>query len=65
VSRISSLSLSGKAEYFINDHLGNVKMVLTEEKQQDKYHVANMETAKFEIEDGYKTIDTSRIVNVP
>ncbi len=32
-------------DYFIKDHLGNVRMVLTEEQQSDMYIAATMETA--------------------
>lgn len=49
-------------DYMLKDHLGNVRMVLTEEQKQDKYPVASMEDAKISIEDDYYTIDQSKIV---
>ncbi|MEI9942915.1 MAG: DUF6443 domain-containing protein [Chitinophagaceae bacterium] len=50
-------------DYMLKDHLGNVRMVLTEEQKQDKYPVASMETAKVNTEDDYYTIDQSKIVD--
>ena len=49
-------------DYFIKDHLGNVRMVLTEEIKKDKYPVASFEDAKVNTEDDYYTIDHSKIV---
>jgi len=49
-------------DYFIKDHLGNVRMVLTEEQKQDKYPVASLEDAKVATEDDFYTIDNSKIV---
>jgi RHS repeat-associated protein len=49
-------------DYMIKDHLGNVRMVITEELKKDKYPVASLETAKLSIEDDYYTIDQSKIV---
>jgi RHS repeat-associated protein len=48
-------------DYFIKDHLGNVRMVLTEEQQVNKYPVASLETAKVNTEDDYYTIDQTKI----
>lgn len=51
-------------DYMIKDHLGNVRMVLTEEQKIDKYPVASLEDAKITTEDDYYTIDNSKIVDV-
>ncbi len=40
-------------DYFIKDHLGNVRMVLTEEQKQDVYPPATMETASIATEELY------------
>jgi RHS repeat-associated protein len=50
-------------DYMIKDHLGNVRMVLTEDQQQDKYPVVSLEDAKLSIEDDYYTIDQTKIVD--
>jgi RHS repeat-associated protein len=49
-------------DYMLKDHLGNVRMVLTEEQKQDKYPVASLEDAKLSIEQQYYTINTGNIV---
>jgi len=49
-------------DYFIKDHLDNVRMVLTEEQIIDKYPVASLEDAKVATEDDYYTIDNSKII---
>lgn len=49
-------------DYMIKDHLGNVRVVLTEEQQVDKYPVASLEDAKVGAEDNYYIIDNSKIV---
>jgi hypothetical protein len=38
-------------DYYIKDHLGNVRMVLTEDLQTDVYQPATMETATAAVED--------------
>ncbi|MBN9297990.1 MAG: hypothetical protein J0I41_13335, partial [Filimonas sp.] len=49
-------------DYFIKDHLGNVRMVLTEERQQDVYPVATLETSGLATEKSYYNIDENQIV---
>ncbi|MBX3241944.1 MAG: hypothetical protein KIT80_13230 [Chitinophagaceae bacterium] len=57
-------------DYFLRDHLGNIRMVLTEEQKQDIYPAATLEgnlttggspNAAF-IEKDYYTIDPSKVV---
>ncbi|MBS1509565.1 MAG: RHS repeat-associated core domain-containing protein [Bacteroidetes bacterium] len=58
-------AISGFAyDYMIKDHLGNVRMVLTDEQRQDKYPVASMEDAKIATEQQYYSIDNTKIVAV-
>jgi RHS repeat-associated protein len=49
-------------DYFIKDHLGNTRAVLTEEKQQDIYPIASLENSKIATERLYYCIDQSQIV---
>ncbi len=48
-------------DYMLKDHLGNVRMLLTDEQKKDIYPVASLETAKINIEDNYYTIDPTKI----
>lgn len=49
-------------DYFIKDHLGNIRVVLTEEQKVDKYPVASLEDEKLSTEEVYYNIDVSKIV---
>lgn len=56
-------------DYFIKDHLGNVRMVLTEEQHQDIYPAATLENVShnngtaISAEDDFYNIDPSKVVN--
>ena len=50
-------------DYFIKDHLGNVRMVLTDEVQQDKYPVASLEPTKIANEKLYYDIKDAQVVD--
>jgi RHS repeat-associated protein len=52
-------------DYFIKDHLGNVRMTLTEEYQQDTYPVATLETGATGVEAEYFAINTGAIFTNP
>jgi RHS repeat-associated protein len=45
--RYKYLTSSFEYDYMIKDHLGNTRMVLTEEKQQDNYPAATVENVTF------------------
>ena len=50
-------------DYFIKDHLGNVRMVLTDERKVDKYPTATFEDAKIQAEQNFYSINTSQVVD--
>jgi hypothetical protein len=52
-------------DYFIKDHLGNTRMVLTEEYEQNTYPVATLETGATGVESDYYKINTGAIVSNP
>ncbi|MET0395003.1 MAG: DUF6443 domain-containing protein, partial [Chitinophagaceae bacterium] len=58
-----SIPASFEYDYMIKDHLGNVRMVLTEEQKVDKYPVASLEDDKVAIEETYYMMDKSKIVD--
>lgn len=49
-------------DYFIKDHLGNTRMVLTDQQQQDVYPVATLESSATATESQYYMINTGDIV---
>ncbi len=50
-------------DYFIKDHLGNVRMVLTEEQQSDIYPAATLETDGLQIEKDYYAIEDGNVAD--
>ena len=50
-------------DYFLKDHLGNIRTVLTEEKKQDNYPAATLEDGATPTEKNYYTINDANIVN--
>lgn len=50
-------------DYFLKDHLGNIRVTLTDEWQVDKYPVASLEQSKIAAEKNYYSIDTANIVD--
>ena len=52
-------------DYFIKDHLGNTRMVLTDERQQDTYPVATLEDGATATEGTYYTINSGAIAANP
>jgi RHS repeat-associated protein len=50
-------------DYFVKDHLGNTRVVLTDEKQQDIYPAATLEPSALSTEQNYYTINTGAIAS--
>jgi RHS repeat-associated protein len=48
-------------DYFLKDHLGNIRAVVTDELQTDKYPVATIEPSKIATEKNYYTIADAQI----
>ncbi|HEX7903808.1 MAG TPA: DUF6443 domain-containing protein [Chitinophagaceae bacterium] len=60
--RLKQADSSLQYDYFIKDHLGNVRMVLTEETQTDAYPVASLETTPLSSERlYYSKVDSGRV----
>lgn len=49
-------------DYMLKDHLGNVRMVLTDEVKQDKYPLASLEPTKIATEKNYYDIQDAQVV---
>lgn len=52
----SGAQITWNYDYFIKDHLGNIRMVLTDEQEQAGYPVASLEEASLENEKKFYTI---------
>ena len=50
---VGNVAASLVFDYFLKDHLGNVRMVLTEDSQSDMYPAATMETATAAAEEAF------------
>ncbi|MFC4231489.1 DUF6443 domain-containing protein [Parasediminibacterium paludis] len=51
------------ADYFIKDHLGNTRVVLTDEQKVNSYPAATLEDGAVSTEQSYYNINTSHIVD--
>lgn len=63
---LGNIAASFVFDYFIKDYLGNVRMVLTDEQQQDIYPAATLETNSISTEQNYYSItnDAAHVVPV-
>jgi RHS repeat-associated protein len=60
--RYKAVTNSFVYDYFLKDHLGNTRVVLTEEQQTDAYPVASLETTPLPTERIYYSgVDTGRV----
>ena len=63
--RLRSSDNSFQYDYFINDHLGNIRMVLTEEQKTDMYPAATMEAPSATTEETFYSNLPATRVNPP
>jgi RHS repeat-associated protein len=59
-----SIAASLQYDYMLKDHVGNIRMVLTEEQNQSKYPIASLENAKLATEQQYYDINTGYIRDI-
>jgi RHS repeat-associated protein len=52
-------------DYFIKDHLGNTRTILTDELEQDIYPAATLENGGYSVESSYYQINQADIVETP
>lgn len=66
---INNIPASFEYDYMVKDHLGNIRMVLTEEQQQDRYPATTLENLIYQggsavdVESQYYNIDNAKIVD--
>jgi RHS repeat-associated protein len=70
IKAVGSVPASFVYDYFIKDHLGNVRMVLTEEQEQNIYPAVTLEgtgpdTDPVAVEQGYYSITLAQVVPKP
>lgn len=58
---VSNTPASFEYDYMVKDHLGNVRMVLTEQQQQDVYPAATLEPTLVTRESEFYYVDPSRL----
>ena len=63
--RVISVAPYYAYDYFLKDHLGNIRMMLTDEAKTDMYPAASMEVATASVEESFYSNLPSTRVNVP
>lgn len=69
IAAVGTMPARFEHDYFVKDHLGNVRMVLTEEELQDVYPAATLEGSSatnndaVSVEKQYYSIDAANVVN--